>query len=128
MRMEVSKQEATTAIPLSNTALNVDGRTITLNQDGHLLNITDWSEKVAEHMADMDGVELSEDHWLLINFLHGFYVEFEVPPDKHVLSRNLCKDQQNCRWTRSYINELFPDGAKTACRYAGLPLPVRGCD
>jgi len=74
------------------------------------------------------GVELEDDHWLLIDFLHRFYSEYAMAPELPVLARNLCKDQKDCRWTRKYINELFPGGAKTACRYAGLPFPVgRSC-
>jgi TusE/DsrC/DsvC family sulfur relay protein len=71
-------------------------------------------------------LELDDDHWLLIDFLHRFYAEYSVAPDLPILARNLCKDQKDCRWTRKYIKELFPDGAKTACRYAGLPRPVGG--
>ena len=52
--------------------------------------------------------------------------EFAVAPDLPILARNFCKDQHNCRWTRKYIKEMFPNGAKTACRYAGLPRPVGG--
>ena len=54
--------------------------------------------------------------------------EYKLAPELPVLARNLCKDQNDCRWTRCYIKELFPGGAKTACRYAGLPTPVgRSC-
>ena len=79
-------------------------------------------------MAETDGLELVDDHWLLIDFLNRFYTEFQVAPELPVLARNLCKDQHDCRWTRRYIKQLFPNGAKTACRYAGLPAPVgRSC-
>jgi tRNA 2-thiouridine synthesizing protein E len=79
-------------------------------------------------MAEADDLELLGDHWLLIDFLNRFYTEFQIAPELPVLARNLCKDQHDCRWTRKYIKQLFPGGAKTACRYAGLPAPVgRSC-
>jgi tRNA 2-thiouridine synthesizing protein E len=108
--------------------LEIDGQLIKVDEQGYLVDSNDWSRAVTEYMAEQDGVGLEDDHWLLIDFLHRFYSEFEMAPELPVLARNLCKDQKDCRWTRKYINELFPDGAKTACRYAGLPLPVgRSC-
>lgn len=108
--------------------LDLGGRSIPTDGEGYLLDFNDWTPAVTDAMANRDGIELTKDHWTLIDFLHRFYREFEIAPEMPILSRNLCKDQQNCRWTRSYIKQLFPNGAKTACRYAGLPAPVgRSC-
>ncbi len=111
-----------------HAVLEVGGQLIAVDMHGHLVEPADWSTDVAVAMAEADGVELSDDHWLLIDFLNRFYTEFNLAPELPVLARNLCKDQHDCRWTRRYIKELFPGGAKTACRYAGLPTPVgRSC-
>ena len=108
--------------------IEVNGRYIELDDEGFLTKLDDWDRDVTEYMASVDGVQLEDDHWLLIDFLHRFYAEYQMAPEMPVLARNLCKDQQDCRWTRRYIKELFPNGAKTACRYAGLPAPVgRSC-
>jgi tRNA 2-thiouridine synthesizing protein E len=108
--------------------LEVDGAFVQLDRHGYLIDLSDWSRAVTERMAELDGMELEDDHWLLIDFLHRFYKEFSVAPEMPVLARNLCKDQKDCRWSRRYINQLFPRGAKTACRYAGLPEPAgRSC-
>lgn len=128
MRMDESKTQGVAPGSPGNPVLEVDGRFIALDPYGYLVDPGDWSRAVTERMAELDGVELGDDHWLLIDFLHRFYAEYAVAPELPILARNLCKDQQNCRWTRRYINSLFPDGAKTACRYAGLPTPVgRSC-
>jgi tRNA 2-thiouridine synthesizing protein E len=114
--------------PREQAVIEVEGRLIQIDQDGYLLNVDDWSTAVTEFMAEADDLELLGDHWLLIDFLNRFYTEFQVAPELPVLARNLCKDQHDCRWTRKYIKQLFPGGAKTACRYAGLPAPVgRSC-
>lgn len=108
--------------------LEVEGKTIHTDAEGYLIDIADWSPAVSETLAAADGVTLGDDHWLLIDFLHRFYKEYEIAPELPILSRNLCKDQKNCRWSRSYIKKLFPSGARSACRYAGLPAPVgRSC-
>ena len=127
MRLE-ERERSETRNTSHPTSVEVDGRMIEIDAEGYLIHATDWSRAVIEALAERDGVELREDHWLLIDFLHRFYAEYEIAPDMPVLSRNLCKDQEDCRWTRAYIKKLFPDGAKMACRYAGLPAPVgRSC-
>lgn len=128
MRMEGVKGADATALPREHAVLEVGGRFIRLDAHGHLLDPADWTRGVTERMAELDGVDLVDDHWLLIDFLNRFYTEFELAPEMPVLTRRLCKDQNDCRWTRRYIGRLFPDGAKMACRYAGLPTPVgRSC-
>lgn len=128
MRMqEVGDKRVSVNTP-ATIVLEIEGRYIEIDEEGYLVAMADWSRTVAQHMADIDGVDLGDDHWLLIDFLHRFYREFEMAPELPVLARNLCKDQNDCRWTLRYIKQLFPYGAKTACRYAGLPAPVgRSC-
>ncbi len=127
MRLEQHAEQSNTKLT-DIFVLEVEGRTIHTDAEGYLLNITDWSPAVSETLAAEDGITLGDDHWLLIDFLHRFYKEFDIAPELPILSRNLCKDQKNCRWSRTYIKKLFPNGAKSACRYAGLPAPVgRSC-
>ena len=127
--MRLDQRERNNAGKLADICvLEVEGHTIHTDAEGYLLNIADWSPAVSETLAADDGITLGDDHWLLIDFLHRFYKEFEIAPELPILSRNLCKDQENCRWSRTYIKKLFPNGAKSACRYAGLPAPVgRSC-
>ena len=128
MRMEDVTGRSAVQEPREQAVIEVEGRLIQIDQDGYLLNVGDWSTAVTEFMAEADDLELLGDHWLLIDFLNRFYTEFQIAPELPVLARNLCKDQHDCRWTRKYIKQLFPGGAKTACRYAGLPAPVgRSC-
>jgi tRNA 2-thiouridine synthesizing protein E len=100
---------------------------IAMDTEGYLLDHEEWSPAVASLLAERDGLELGDDHWQLIDFLHRFYGEYELAPELTILSRQFCRDQKDCRWTRKYIQELFPGGAKMACRYAGLPLPRGRC-
>jgi tRNA 2-thiouridine synthesizing protein E len=126
--MEEAKGRRVTPESREHAVIEVEGRYIQIDQEGYLVDPGDWTAAVTEYMAGVDGVELVDDHWLLIDFLNRFYTEYQVAPEMPVLARNLCKDQNDCRWTRKYIKQLFPDGAKTACRYAGLPAPVgRSC-
>jgi tRNA 2-thiouridine synthesizing protein E len=121
---EGSDRTICTTIP----GLMIEGRIIPTDEQGYLLDFNDWSPAVTNVLAAEDGIELKEDHWVLIDFLRRFYCEFEIPPELPILARRLCKDRHDCRWTRRYIKTLFPNGANTACRYAGLPAPIgRSC-
>ena len=116
-QLERSKTVKTNQTP----CIEIKDKIILTDNEGYLLDPADWSPAVTETLAARDGVRLEEDHWILIDFLHRFYQEFEIAPERPILSRNLCKD-------RTYIKKLFPRGAQTACRYAGLPAPVgRSC-
>jgi tRNA 2-thiouridine synthesizing protein E len=126
--MDEAQTRGISTLAQDSPVIEVEGRFIALDRHGYLVNPDDWSASLTERMAELDGVELGDDHWLLIDFLHRFYREFSVAPELPVLARNLCKDQKDCRWSRKYINQLFPNGAKMACRYAGLPSPAgRSC-
>jgi tRNA 2-thiouridine synthesizing protein E len=128
MRTQDVPRGQTFAPPTDVATLEVDGRYIQTDVEGYLLDVSDWDRQVSEEMAARDGVELTPDHWILIDFLHRFYREFQVAPEMPILTRCLCKDQGDCRWDRKFIKQLFPLGAKSACRYAGLPAPVgRSC-
>jgi tRNA 2-thiouridine synthesizing protein E len=112
----------------TNRNIEVEGRMIPIDDEGYLVDFNDWSPALTEAMAEATGVKLTDEHWLLIDFLHRFYQEYEIAPEIPILVRNLCKDQNDCRWTKRYIEELFPGGAKMACRFAGLTKPVgRSC-
>ncbi len=128
MRMEEVTGRSAVGEPREHAVIEVEGRLVQIDREGYLVDADDWSTAVTEYMAQADDLDLMDDHWLLIDFLNRFYTEFQVAPELPVLARNLCKDQNDCRWTRKYIKQLFPGGAKTACRYAGLPAPVgRSC-
>jgi tRNA 2-thiouridine synthesizing protein E len=128
MRLEYIESHTPPENLKASQTIEVDGRLIAVDEAGYLINPNDWSPEVTEALAEADGVSLTDEHWLLIDFLHRFYQEYGIAPEIPVLARNLCKDTQDCRWTKRYIETLFPGGAKMACRYAGLGRPVgRSC-
>jgi tRNA 2-thiouridine synthesizing protein E len=128
MRLEYTDTNPPDAALEASRSIEVEGRMIPIDDEGYLMDFNDWSPAVTEAMAEAAGVKLTDEHWLLIDFLHRFYKEYEIAPEIPILVRNLCKDQNDCRWTKRYIETLFPAGAKTACRFAGLTKPVgRSC-
>ena len=58
-----------------------------VDEEGYLLRISDWSEEIALAMAAEDDIELSAEHWEVINFLREYFREDEVA----AAARNLRK-------------------------------------
>lgn len=107
--------------------INVGGKIIETDEEGYLLNLSDWSEDVARAMAKSEECELTPAHWEVINFLRHYYNEFQIAPAVRVLTKAIGKKLGVDKGNSKYLYELFPYGpAKQACRYAGLPKPT-GC-
>ena len=49
--------------------LKVGDRVLLLDEDGFLDNADDWNEEVAEALAVTEEVELTPEHWEVINYL-----------------------------------------------------------
>ena len=101
--------------------IDLQGITISVDEDGFIEDPAVWSEELALAIAKTEDVEdLTEDHWKVINYLRDYYQEFGIAP----MIRKLCKQTG---FQLKYIYELFPSGpAKGACKIAGLPKPT-GC-
>jgi tRNA 2-thiouridine synthesizing protein E len=101
--------------------VELDGIKVDVDEDGFIQEPDKWSEELAAAIAKTEEVEeLTEDHWKVINYLRGYYQEFDIAP----MIRKLCKETD---FKLKYIYELFPSGpAKGACKIAGLPKPT-GC-
>ena len=75
---------------------------------------------VAEVMAKEDELDLTDEHWKVVNYLREYYLQFGVAP----MIRKVTKETG---FNLKKIYELFPSGpAKGACKVAGLPKPT-GC-
>jgi len=107
--------------------IEVNGKVLETDEEGYLQNLSDWSPEVAEYMAKQDGLELTENHWEVINFLREYYEEYQIAPAVRVLTKAIGKKLGPDKGNSKYLYELFPYGpAKQACKYAGLPKPT-GC-
>ena len=98
-----------------------------IDEEGFLLKIADWSEEIALEMAAEDEIELSTEHWEVINFLREYFEEYEFAPAVRILTKAIAKKLGNDKGNSRYLYSLFPYGpAKQGCRFAGLPKPT-GC-
>ena len=109
------------------STLDVNGKNVEVDEEGYLMNLGDWSEDVANFIAKQEGLDMSENHWEVVNFLRKYYEEFQIAPAVRVLTKAIGKTLGPDKGNSQYLYELFPYGpAKQACKIAGLPKPT-GC-
>ena len=99
-----------------------NGQNVQLNEEGFLVDPTLWNEELALALAQAEeGLDaLTDDHWAVLRFIRGHYLETQNAP----MVRSMCK---STGVPLKRIYELFPSGpAKGACKLAGLPKPD-GC-
>jgi len=107
--------------------IEVNGKTLEVDEEGYLSDLNDWEKEVASVMAKAEDIELSDDHWEIINFLREYYEEYQVAPAVRVLTKAVGKKLGKDKGNSKYLYQLFPYGpGKQACKFAGLPKPT-GC-
>ncbi len=108
-------------------AYEVNGQTYEHDEEGYLTNLNDWSKELAILIAKDENIEMTDDHWEIVNFLREYYEEYQIAPAVRVLIKAVKKKLGAEKGNQKYLYELFPYGpAKQACKIAGLPKPT-GC-
>ena len=93
---------------------------IEFDGDGFMVDASAWTEEVAAAIAEREGLELTDRHWVVINFARK---EFDANGDAPTLRRITKTTDVNTK----EIYALFPGGpAKIAAKVAGLGKPT-GC-
>ena len=97
------------------------GNAVEVDAEGFLVDLEQWNEQVAAEIAAEAGIgELTERHWLVINFMRKTYLESGAAPSIRTLGKASGVPIKE-------LYELFPKGpAKLAAKVAGIPKP-RGC-
>ncbi|TCS60322.1 TusE/DsrC/DsvC family sulfur relay protein [Varunaivibrio sulfuroxidans] len=108
-------------------AYTVDGKDYEHDEEGYILDVNDWNSDLAKTIADAEGLDMTDEHWEVVNFLREYYSEYQIAPAVRVLVKAVKKKLGADKGSNKYLYELFPYGpAKQACKIAGLPKPT-GC-
>jgi tRNA 2-thiouridine synthesizing protein E len=111
-----------------NMSFDYNGSSIETDENGYLITLEDWSEGVAEKLAEDEEITMNGEHWEIINFLRDYFQEFQIAPAVKVLTKAIAKKNDIHKKEASvFLYELFPNGpGLQACKIAGLPKPT-GC-
>ncbi len=103
----------------------VDGRPIALDQDGYLQELADWSPATAEALASSEELQLSSEHWEILDLLRAFYAEYQLSPATRPLIKYVALKLGPEKGNSLHLNRLFKGTpAKLAAKLAGLPKPT----
>lgn len=103
-------------------SIEVDGKTIEMTATNFLVNIEDWSEAVAGEIAKSEGIELTDQHWDVMNYLREEFINNggNQPNNRHMLKA--MSDAWGRKISSKDLYNLFPGNpSKQAGQIAGLP-------
>ena len=94
------------------------------DKEGFLRHLDDWSPAVAEQIASGEGLELTDNHWEIIELLRAYYREFDDSPAMRPLVKYCALNLGPDKGKSIYLLSLFPGSpAKIGSKIAGLPKP-----
>jgi tRNA 2-thiouridine synthesizing protein E len=104
-----------------------NGATVAHDEEGYLTDIGQWNADLAGLIAKAEDIEMTPEHWEVVNFLRNYYEEYQIAPAVRTLVKEMTKKYGKEKGDQKYLYSLFPYGpAKQACKIAGLPKPT-GC-
>jgi len=110
-----------------NDSFDFNGKQIKVYHSGNLVNLDDWNEELAEHMAQQEGIELTNAHWVVLRYLRKFYFQYGITPMVKILMKHMGEELGTDVSDRDSLYRLFPGGpSRQGSRIAGLPTP-QGC-
>mgnify|MGYP001226353149 FL=1 len=98
------------------------------DKEGFLRNTDDWNPAIAERLADLDGIILTDDHWEVIHLMRDYYQNYRLFPANRVLVTKVREAFGESKGTSIHLMKLFTGKpAKHIAKFAGLPKPPN-CD
>lgn len=107
--------------------ITINEKTVITDPEGYLDNPEDWSPELATELADRDGLVLTDDHWIVINYAREYFNDHGTAPNLRFFQKGL-KEEHGDPWgDKKFLFDLFPlSPNKQANRYAGNKKPT-GC-
>ena len=107
-------------------AIEVNGKQIETTETGFLVNPLDWDENVGRALAAAEGIELTDKHWDVINYLRDEYLNNnQNQPMERVVLKDMAK-LWGSKPTSKDLYTLFPLApTKQGMKIAGLPAVKR---
>ena len=107
-------------------ALEVSGKTVETTDTGYLADASDWSEEVAAALAKIEGIEMTDKHWDIVNYLRDeHFNNAGNEPNERTILKDMGK-KWKAKLTSKDMYQLFPlMPSKQGRKIAGLPQSTR---
>ena len=95
----------------------VAGTVISVNEEGYLTELSQWTRDVALELAKEEGIEMTDQHWSVIEHIQQSFRNSDSLSLRSLGKRGPVSIKE--------LYQLFPDGPlKKASRIAGIPKPA----
>jgi len=103
----------------------VNGKEILLDGEGYLLDLDEWSEDFVTVRAKEEELELTSEHWEIINYIREYYELNNVQAPVRDMIKNFKKTWGKEKANTRYLHKIFPLGGpqKQGNRLAGVRKP-----
>ena len=93
------------------------GKTIEVNDEGYMTDASQWSKEIAAEMAKEEGIELTDKHYEVLEFLRNANEKGETLTIRKVGKSGITDIKG--------LYQLFPGGPlKFSSKFAGIPKPA----
>ena len=93
------------------------GQTVEVNDEGYMTDASQWSREIAAEMAKEEGIDLTEKHYEVLEFLRNANEKGETLTIRKVGKSGITDIKG--------LYQLFPGGPlKLSSKFAGIPKPA----
>lgn len=95
----------------------IAGQSIEVNDEGYMTDPSQWSKEIATEMANEEGIELTDKHFEVLEFLRNANEKGETLTIRRVGKSGITDIKG--------LYQLFPGGPlKHSSKFAGIPKPA----
>ena len=93
------------------------GQTVEVNDEGYMADPSQWNKEIATEMAKEEGIELTDKHFEVLDFLRAANEKGETLTIRRVGKSGITDIKG--------LYQLFPGGPlKFSSKFAGIPKPA----
>lgn len=93
------------------------GKAVEVNDEGYMVDATQWNKEIAAELAKEEGIELSDTHYQVLEFLRAAHEKGETLTIRKVGKSGIVDIKG--------LYKLFPGGPlKFSSKFAGIPKPA----
>lgn len=109
--------------------LQINGRQFNTDEEGFLLNPSQWTEAFADEIAKHEGYELKDEHIGMIDYFREYWYENQTHPTMHILVKEIGgrvgQTFHEHKVATNRLYSIFPnEPIAELCKLAGLPKPL----
>jgi len=99
------------------TQKTIAGQSVEVNDEGYMVDASQWTKEVAAELAKEEGIELTDKHYEVLEFLRNANEKGETLTIRRVGKSGIVDIKG--------LYKLFPGGPlKYSSKYAGIPKPA----